>query len=302
MEQLVEELQRAEVGKVLANELLANHTTMKIGGPADILVEPSGLEKLQETMKIIHKYKVKWTAIGRGSNLLVSDLGIEGVVIKLGNGMDHLEIKENEVIAGGGYSLIKLVTIVSKKGLTGLEFAGGIPGSLGGAVYMNAGAHGSDISKVLKKAHILFEDGEMKWLTPDELRFSYRTSLLQKERPGICLEAILNVEEGNREDVVKQLQKNKDYRRDTQPFNYPCAGSIFRNPLPKYAGQLIEEAGLKGYTIGGAKVSEMHANFIVNDNKAKAQDVKDLIDYIKKTILELYNVNLETEVEIIGRK
>ncbi|MEA3320013.1 MAG: UDP-N-acetylmuramate dehydrogenase [Bacillota bacterium] len=302
MEALVKELQEKEVGKVLPNEPLANHTTMKIGGPADVLVEPKSLEKLQETMETINKFQVKWTAIGRGSNLLVSDLGIEGVVIKLGNGMDHFELKENEVHVGGGYSLIKLVTIISKKGLSGLEFAGGIPGSVGGAVYMNAGAHGSDMSKVLKKAHILFEDGKMEWLTADELNFSYRTSILQKERPGICLEAVLMVEQGNREEVVAQLQKNKDYRRDTQPFSYPCAGSIFRNPLPDYAGQLIEKAGLKGHKIGGAKVSDMHANFIVNDDGAKAQDVLDLIAYIKKTILEKYNVQLETEVEIIGRK
>lgn len=302
MDALVKELQEKEVGKVLPNESLSNHTTMKIGGPADVLVEPKSLEKLQETMETINKYKVKWTAIGRGSNLLVSDLGIEGVVIKLGNGMDHLELEGNEVHVGGGYSLIKLVTIISKKGLTGLEFAGGIPGSVGGAVYMNAGAHGSDMSKVLEKAHILFEDGKMEWLTADELNFSYRTSLLQKERPGICLEAVLNVEQGNREEVVAQLQKNKDYRRDTQPFSYPCAGSIFRNPLPEYAGQLIEKAGLKGHKIGGAKVSDLHANFIVNDGGAKAQDVLELIEYIKKTILEKYNVQLETEVEIIGRK
>lgn len=302
MEALLKELQEKEVGKVLPNEPLANHTTMKIGGPADVLVEPKSLEKLQETMETINKYKVKWTAIGRGSNLLVSDLGIEGVVIKLGNGMDHLELEGEEVHVGGGYSLIKLVTIISKKGLTGLEFAGGIPGSVGGAVYMNAGAHGSDMSKVLKKAHILFEDGKMEWLTADELNFSYRTSILQKERPGICLEAVLNVEQGNREEVVAQLQKNKDYRRDTQPFSYPCAGSIFRNPLPDYAGQLIEKAGLKGHKIGGAKVSDMHANFIVNDDGAKAQDVLDLIEYIKETILEKYNIQLETEVEIIGRK
>ncbi|WP_417900627.1 UDP-N-acetylmuramate dehydrogenase [Bacillus haimaensis] len=300
--QLVKELQEANVGKVLPDEPLANHTTMKIGGPADVLVEPSNLDMLQETMKIIHKHDAKWTAIGRGSNLLVSDLGIEGVVIKLGNGMDHLEVSGNEVKVGGGYSLIKLVTIISKQGLTGLEFAAGIPGTVGGAVYMNAGAHGADMSKVLKVAHVLFEDGEMAWLTAEEMNFSYRTSLLQKERPGICLEAVLNVEEGNREDVVATLQKNKDYRRNTQPFNYPCAGSIFRNPLPEYAGALIEKAGLKGYTIGGAKVSEMHANFIVNDNGAKAQDVLDLIAHIKKTVLESFNVQLETEVEIIGRK
>ncbi|MDX5476372.1 MAG: UDP-N-acetylmuramate dehydrogenase [Bacillaceae bacterium] len=304
MNKITKELVDANIGKVFENEPLSNHTTMKIGGPADVLVEPANIEKLQELMSIINKHQEKWTVIGRGSNLLVSDKGIEGVVIKLGAGLDHMELDEEQeqLTVGGGFSLIKLVTIISKKGLSGLEFAGGIPGSVGGAVFMNAGAHGSDISKVLIKARVLFEDGTIEWLSKDEFKFSYRTSILQKERPGIVLEAVFQLTKGERETVVAQLQKNKDYRRDTQPWSHPCAGSIFRNPLPNYAGQLIEESGLKGYSIGGAKISEMHGNFIVNANNAKAQDVLDLIQHVKDTIKEKYDITMETEVEIIGRK
>jgi UDP-N-acetylmuramate dehydrogenase len=302
MEKIALELQEAGVGKVSLNEPLAKHTTMKVGGPADLFIEPKDIESLKKTMEIIKKYALKWRAIGRGSNLLVSDKGIEGAVIKLGNGIDHLEINGTEITVGGGYSLVKLSTFISKKGLSGLEFASGIPGSIGGAVYMNAGAHGSDISKILKKAHILFEDGTMEWLSNEEMEFSYRTSVLQNKRPGICIEAVFQLKEGNREDIVAEMQKNKDYRRETQPWNYPCAGSIFRNPLPNYAGELIERAGLKGYRIGGAKISELHGNFIVNTGNAKAQDVLDLIDHVKKTIRDLYQIEMHTEVEIIGRK
>jgi UDP-N-acetylmuramate dehydrogenase len=302
MDGLFAELQELNIGKVKKNELLSQHTTMKIGGPADLLIEPSSLENIQKVMTFIKECQIPWRAIGRGSNLLVSDKGIEGVVIKLGSGLNHLDINESTITVGGGHSLVSLSTLISKKGLSGLEFASGIPGSVGGAVYMNAGAHGSDISKILTKAHILFEDGSIEWLSNDEMEFTYRTSVLQKNRPGIVLEAEFQLFKGDRTAIVSQMQKNKDYRKETQPWNFPCAGSIFRNPLPNYAGKLIEEAGLKGFQIGGAKISEMHGNFIVNAGNATAKDVLDLIQYIKDKIFDLYGIKMETEVEIIGRK
>jgi UDP-N-acetylmuramate dehydrogenase len=302
MKELLTNLQELNIGKIKENELLAHHTTIKIGGPADIFIEPSSIENLIKLLDFINKHKLKWRAIGRGSNLLVSDKGIEGIVIKLGKGLDHLEINGSEIRVGGGHSLVSLSTLISKKGLSGLEFASGIPGSVGGAVYMNAGAHGSDISKILKKAHILFEDGTMEWLSNEEMEFSYRTSILQNKRPGIVVEAIFQLTEGDRTTIVNQMQKNKDYRKETQPWNYPCAGSIFRNPLPNYAGKLIENAGLKGFSIGGAKISEMHGNFIVNAGNATAEDVLALIQHVKDTIYKLYQIKMETEVEIIGRK
>ncbi|PEI91760.1 UDP-N-acetylenolpyruvoylglucosamine reductase [Bacillus pseudomycoides] len=301
MKQLAKELIEAEVGKVLENEALARYTTMKIGGPADILIVPSSVAGVEKTLDLVKKYNTKWTAIGRGSNLLVSDKGIEGVVIRLGEGLDHLEVEGTTVRVGGGYPLIKLSTLLSRQGLAGLEFASGIPGSVGGAVYMNAGAHKSDMSEILMRARIMFEDGTMKWLTKEEMEFSYRTSVLQTKRPGIVVEAELQLKEGNREEIVGVMQKNKDYRRETQPWNHPCAGSIFRNPLPNSAGDLVEKAGLRGHQIGGAKISEMHGNFIVNAGSASAQDVLDLIAFVKKTIKEKFGVDMHTEVEIIGR-
>ncbi|PFO70572.1 UDP-N-acetylmuramate dehydrogenase [Bacillus cereus] len=301
MEQLVNELIEADVGRVLVNEPLARYTTMKIGGPADILIVPKHVAGIEKTLQLVKQYKTKWTVIGRGSNLLVSDQGIEGVVIRLGEGLDHLEVEKHKVRVGSGYPLIKLSTLLSRQGLAGLEFASGIPGSVGGAVYMNAGAHKSDISSVLSKALILFEDGTIAWLTNKELEFSYRSSVLQTKRPGIVLEAEFQLQAGKREEIVRSMQNNKDYRRETQPWNHPCAGSIFRNPIPHFAGDLVEKAGLRGYRIGGAQISEMHGNFIVNTGGASAQDVLSLIELIKHTIKDKFNVDMHTEVEIIGR-
>ncbi|AHA07161.1 MULTISPECIES: UDP-N-acetylmuramate dehydrogenase [Bacillus] len=301
MEQLVNELIEANVGRVLVNEPLARYTTMKIGGPADILIVPKHVAGIEKILQLVKKYKIKWTVIGRGSNLLVSDKGIEGVVIRLGEGLDHLEVEKHRVRVGGGYPLIKLSTLLSRQGLAGLEFASGIPGSVGGAVYMNAGAHKSDISNILSKALILFENGTIEWLTNRGMEFSYRTSVLQTKRPGIVLEAEFQLQVGEREKIVRNMQKNKDYRRETQPWNHPCAGSVFRNPIPYFAGDLVEKAGLRGYQIGGAQISEMHGNFIINTGGASAQDVLDLISLIKHTIKDKFGVEMHTEVEIIGR-
>lgn len=302
MEKIVQQLRALEVGKVLINEPLANHTTMKIGGPADLFIEPSSLENLEKTMEIIREHQIPWRAIGRGSNLLVSDAGVEGAIIKLGKGLDSLQINGAEIRVGAGFSLVSLSVQISKKGLAGLEFASGIPGSVGGAVYMNAGAHGSDMSKVIEKVYVLFADGTCAWLTNEEMEFSYRTSVLQKKRPGIVLEAVFQLSSGDREEIVAAMQNNKNYRKETQPYNLPCAGSIFRNPLPNYAGQLVQEAGLRGFSIGGAQISPMHGNFIVNTGNGRAEDVLALIDHVKQVIKESKGIQLETEVEIVGRK
>ncbi len=302
MKDFITELKSLNVGIVKENEPLSSHTTIKIGGPADLFIEPSSAGNLKKTMELVREYKLNWRVIGRGSNLLVSDKGIEGVVIKLGGKVNQLEIAETEITVGAGYSLVSLAIAAGKRGLTGLEFASGIPGSVGGAVYMNAGAHGSDISKILTEAHILFEDGTFEWLSNEEMEFSYRTSILQKKRPGIVVEAKFQLTAGNRDEINAVMQKNKDYRKDTQPWNLPCAGSIFRNPLPLYAGKLIQDSGLKGYQIGGAQISTMHGNFIVNAGNATAEDVLQLIEYVQKTIFEKHQVQMETEVEIIGRK
>lgn len=300
MNELARKLKEAEVGKVILKEPLAKHTTLKVGGPADLFIEPNSLEGLQTTLRLVEEAGVPWRAIGRGSNLLVDDAGIEGAVIKLGRGLDNLEVNDEEVTVGGGYPLVGLSAVISRKGLSGLEFAGGIPGSVGGAVYMNAGAHGSDISRILKRAQILFADGTIKWLSNEEMAFSYRTSILQK-KPGICVAAVFQMKKGDRDKIFGEMKEHKNYRRRTQPVDR-CCGSVFRNPLPEHAGHLIESAGLKGRRIGGAKISELHANFIVNIDSAKASDVLGLIDLIKNEIHRQFDVDLHTEVEIIQRK
>jgi len=301
MKTIIEELQANHVGKVKENELLANHTTIKVGGPADIFIEPDSIDKLISVMKVIKKHNLPWRVIGRGSNLLVSDEGIEGAVIKLGKGLDHLEISGTEVRVGAGYSFIVLANTLGRKGLSGLEFAGGIPGSVGGAVYMNAGAHGSDISHILKKARVLFSDGSIEWLSNEEMEYSYRTSVLQNKRPGIVLEAVFELKEGDKALISAEMKKHRSYRRDTQPVK-PCCGSVFRNPLPDHAGKLIQEANLKGFSIGGAQISELHGNFIVNNGSAKAEDVLNLISHMKETVLERNGIEMHTEVEIVKRK
>lgn len=302
MEQFAEKLRNENIGQVIINEPLSKHTTIKLGGPAQVYVEPNNIESLKRLMELIRLEKKDWFVIGRGSNLLVKDGGLKCVVINLAKGVQHLEfVDEETIVVGAGYPLVKLVTVMSRKGFSGLEFAGGIPGSVGGAVYMNAGAHGSDMSKIVKRVHVLFPDGTMKWLSNEDMEFSYRTSRLQKER-GIVVEAELQLKKGNVNAIVAEMQKYKDYRRETQPWNDPCCGSVFRNPLPEYSGALIEKAGLKGKQIGGVMISPLHGNFIVNvdKEKAKAQDVLDLINLIKETIKEKFNIELETEVEIVG--
>lgn len=302
MKKIIEQLNDLQVGIIKENELLASYTTMKVGGPADLFIEPNSIKNLEKVIHILKESQIPYLVIGRGSNLLISDAGVEGAVIRLGNGLNELEIEGNTVTVEAGYSLVALSTLVSRQGLSGLEFASGIPGSVGGSVYMNAGAHGSEMKKVVKKVLILLEDGTIRWFTNEEMKFSYRTSVLQKEIKGIILKVVFELTEGNKEEIISQMQNNKDYRKTTQPYNMPCSGSVFRNPLPNYAGKLIEEANLKGYSIGGAQVSLMHANFIVNANNATTSDIMDLINYIKKTIYDLNGIELHTEVEILGRK
>ncbi|CAM3264871.1 UDP-N-acetylmuramate dehydrogenase [Brevibacillus invocatus] len=299
MKQIAEELKQAGIEKVWTVEPLANHTTWRIGGPADLLIQPKDKESLIKVLQIVHRHEIPWSVIGRGSNLLVRDRGIRGAVLKVTEGLSHCEFRGEEVCVGAGYSMIRLAMETGKMGLTGMEFAGGIPGTVGGAVYMNAGAHGSDLSRILIEAEILFEDGEVKVLTNEEMNFSYRTSLLQ-QRKGIVVEARFRLQPGDRKEIAATLAANKERRRETQPLQMPCAGSVFRNPPGDHAGRLIEAAGLKGYRYGGAQVSEIHANFIVNRGGATATDVLTLINHIRSTIQTKFGVDLHPEVLVVG--
>lgn len=299
MQELVSELLAGDVGEVLQNEPLAPYTTWKIGGPADVMIVPSSKEKLAETVTILGRRGIPWFLLGRGSNLLVADSGYRGAVIRLGGAFEQVRFEQESVYAGAALSFIKLSVLAGKEGLTGLEFAGGIPGTVGGAVYMNAGAHGSDVSRILIKTEVLLETGQWKTMELADMQFAYRHSLLHESR-GIVTEAVFKLQSGDRKEIAAAMAVNKDRRRRTQPLQMPCAGSTFRNPPGHFAAKLIEEAGLKGFRVGDAEVSLQHANFIVNHGKATAGDVLGLIGHIQAVVKERYGVELKTEVMKVG--
>lgn len=295
------DLKNARVGEVRFDESLASHTTWKIGGPADALVIPGNREELSQLLRLLHRHGVNWQVLGRGSNTLATDKGFRGVIVKLGDAFGEACFDGNTVTAGASYSFIKLSVLAGKEGLTGLEFAGGIPGSVGGAVYMNAGAHGSDVSRLFQSADIVWEDGNEATLNGEQMRFSYRHSVLQ-ERRGIVTRAAFLLEQGDRKEIAAAMASYKDRRRRTQPLQQATAGSVFRNPPGDHAARLIEAAGLKGAREGGAEVSPIHANFIVNLGGATAEDVLTLIGRIQSTIEDRFGVRLVPEVLLMGER
>ncbi|WP_282941532.1 UDP-N-acetylmuramate dehydrogenase [Paenibacillus sp. RC67] len=301
MQQVITQLLSGAYGDCRLKEPLAPHTTWKIGGPADVLLIPRTKEQLVEAVKLLYQHQTSWTVLGRGSNMLVADKGIRGIVLKLGPSMETLRFDGDIVYAGGAYSLIKLSVMASKEGLTGFEFFGGIPGTVGGAVYMNAGAHGSDVSRILLRAEVLLPTGELVTMQQADFEYDYRHSLLQKE-PGIVTEAVFQLQFGDKKEIIETTAAYKERRLRTQPLQLPCAGSVFRNPEGHFAAKLIEEAGLKGYKVGGAEVSPLHANFIVNTGKATAQDVLTLIEQVQRIVLEKNGIKLVPEVLVVGER
>lgn len=301
MEQLVAELEQARIGRVRLHEPLAGHTTWKIGGPADLFIMPDSEEELAAALSVLHRRDIPWCVLGRGSNTLVSDKGVRGAVIKLGEGFDDIRFEDDTVTVGASYSFIKLSVMAGKEGLTGLEFAGGIPGTVGGAVYMNAGAHNSDISRILQSVDVTWEDGSREVLGKEQMEFTYRHTLLH-ERRGIVTRAVFLLANGDRKEIAAAMATYKDRRRRTQPLQMACAGSVFRNPPNDHAARLIEAAGLKGLREGGAEVSQVHANFIVNHGDATAEDVLTLMRRVQLTIEQKNGIVLVPEVLLMGER
>ncbi|MGL4662653.1 MAG: UDP-N-acetylmuramate dehydrogenase, partial [Culicoidibacterales bacterium] len=254
---------------------------------------------LVKTLKAIHSQGKAFKVIGKGSNLLPSDDIYNGVIIYCDKGLDYLEINSDTgvVRVGAGYSLIKLAIDVAKKGLTGFEFASGIPGNIGGAVFMNAGIKQNEMKDCISRVKIVRGSGDVMWLDNREMEFGYRKSILQEHRDWICTEVEIQLQQGDKEEITKQIQHLREIRQKGQPLSLPNCGSVFRNPLPHYAGQLIEDVGLKGFSIGGAKVSDVHANFIVNTGDATAENVMHLIEHIRSVVFEKHGVHLHLEVE-----
>lgn len=301
MQHVIAQLREAGISGLKENVRLAEYTTLRIGGPCDLLIIPEHRDELVAALRILRENKVPWVQLGRGSNMLVSDKGIRGAVIKLGKAFEHYRFEGELAVAGGAVSFVKLSVMAAKQGLTGLEFAGGIPGTVGGAVYMNAGAHGSDVSRVLQSAEVVLETGELALWDVNDLQFGYRHSRLQ-EQPGIVTEAVFRLRKGDRKEIAASMATFKDRRRKTQPLQMACAGSVFRNPEGTYAAKLIEEAGLKGLRHGGAQVSTQHANFIVNTGNATAQDVLALMDQIQTAVYEKFGIRLVPEVLLMGER
>ena len=296
---IVSKIEKAEIGKVERNPLLSKYTTYKVGGKALAIVYPKNVDGLIKLLRLLKENDVKYKILGNGSNLLFSDSLFEGIIIKLSS-FDEVEFfGNNKVRVGAGYSLIKLSLLTAKKGLAGLEFASGIPGTVGGAVFMNAGAYKSDMGYVVQEVKVLTPDYKIITLENKELNFHYRSSFLQKHPEYICLEVIIKLKKGDREILNEVINERRERRRESQPLEYPSAGSVFRNPDGGFAGKMIEDLGLKGYSNGGAKVSEKHANFIINYNKATSKDIKELIDYVHDAVLKEYNVDLKIEQEFV---
>ena len=284
---------------VRINEPMKNHTTFKIGGPAQYYVTPESVTQIQEVVSLCKDKNISLHVIGNGSNILVGDDGVDGVVLALFNTFSDYEIKDNVITAQAGMSLIKLAVIALREGLTGLEFASGIPGSVGGAVYMNAGAYDGQMKDVVTSVTVLDEAGNIRILGRDELDMGYRTSAVAKNNM-IVLQVVIELKSGDKEQIKARMNQLSELRKQKQPLEYPSAGSTFKRPEGYFAGKLIADAGLKGYSIGGAAVSEKHAGFVVNMGGATAKDVVELTDYIKKRIMEQFGVTLELEVKRIG--
>lgn len=294
---VISEIKKLKVGKVFSNIDLKKYTTYKLNEKALGLALPNDIENLIKLISFLDKEEIKYKILGNGSNLIFTKY-YDGILIKLDE-FDSLDINDNIVTVGAGYSLIKLSYKVANLGLSGLEFASGIPGTVGGAIYMNAGAYKSDMGYVVKSIKVLTPDYSIITMNNKELDFHYRTSFLMKNSDYICLEATIVLNKKNKDEILEIMEDRKQRRMESQPLEYPSAGSVFRNPENDYAGRLIESIGYKGKCINGAKVSEKHANFIINTGNATGSDIKKLIYEIKDKVKKEYGVDLKIEQEII---
>ncbi len=291
-------VKKNKLGKLLEEFSLKGYNTYNVNGKARYIVYPNDVEGLKGIVRYLKENNLKYQVLGYGSNVIFYNKYYDGVIIKL-DLFNNLEIKNNKVIVGSGYSLIKVALKTAKLGLTGLEFASGIPGSVGGAVVMNAGAYKSDMGYVVQKVKVLTPDLEVKTLYNKDLNYHYRTSFLKENKDYIVLEATLSLKHGKKEAIMDLIKTRKEKRFASQPLEYPSAGSVFRNPKDMYAGELIEKSNLKKTNINGAEVSEKHANFIINKGKCSGKDIADLIELVQKKVKEDHGVDLILEQEII---
>lgn len=298
--QVKEDLEKLDVGEMIEDEPMYKHTTYKVGGPARIYLKVKDVDSLIKTIKYCGKHRVKYLVIGRGSNLLFSDREYEGLIISLNECFNEIKVNGSTMIAQAGVPMISLSYQAAKIGLSGFEFMGGIPGSIGGGIYMNAGAYKYDLASVVKTVTLLNEKHEVVTFNNEQMDFSYRHSICQDNRKLIVLEVTFELTAKSPDEIKAILDKRKERRMSSQPWNMPSAGSVFRNPQDKPAWQYIDECGLRGYEIGGAQVSPKHSNFIVNNGYASAKDIYDLIMLVQEKVNEKFGVKLRREVGLIN--
>lgn len=280
-------------------EPMSLHTTFRIGGPADLFVTPGSIQAVADSIRICKETQTPYAVIGNGSNLLVSDTGYRGVIIQIGRNLNQVSVNGEEIRAQAGAMLSVIAKTALSESLTGFEFASGIPGTLGGAAVMNAGAYGGEMKDVLTEVTVLTREGEIRTVPAGKLEMGYRTSLAAKNG-WIILEAVLKFQKGDAEAIRGRMEELKMQRVTKQPLDLPSAGSTFKRPEGYFAGKLIMDAGLRGFTVGGAQISEKHCGFVVNKGGATAEDVRNLICAVQKKVQEDAGVKLEPEVKFLG--
>ena len=289
---------RARCRDVREAELLRKHVTFRIGGPADILLVPRSIDELRAVAGYLFSERLPFVVLGAGSNVLISDAGIRGIVIKIGKGLDRIVYEDETIIAEAGVGLPHLAREAATRGLSGLEFAAGIPASVGGAAVMNAGAHGHAMQEIVRSVRAVMSAGEAVFDSP-ALQYGYRTSILQRE-PAIVLEVTLRLTAADPSSVRRRMDEWLRHRGETQPIGPASSGCVFRNPVADHAGRLIDLAGAKGLAVGGARVSELHANYILNTGEATAADVVDLMNKVSALVMEKFGKRLEPEIKFLG--
>ena len=301
MEKVTKIIQNQELGQVFLNEEMKYHTTMRTGGKVAVLFIPDSMESLITVVRYLILVNIDYKIMGRGSNVIFGDEFHDIFVIKLSKCLEDLTESNESIVVGSGFSTMKLAKMLSKKGIPGFEFAGGIPGAIGGAIFMNAGAHTSDFSQLVESVTTITNDGAIKVYNNQECKFGYRSSIFQENKEVIISVTFIKKTE-DPASIYKRMLGNLAYRKDMQPLTEPSCGSTFVNPQGHHAGQLIEECGLKGYVVGGAQVSTKHANFVINSGDATTCDIIKLIELIKYKVKKETGIQLETEIEFIGIK
>jgi len=284
---------------ILIDEPMKRHTTFRIGGPADYFIMPEGIKEVKDVVTLCRQEKMPYYIMGNGSNLLVGDKGYRGVIIQIYKNMNVITVTGSTVTAQAGALLSKVAGAAYESGLAGFEFASGIPGTIGGAVMMNAGAYGSEMKDRILSATVLTDENEVRILGKEELELGYRTSVIAR-KGYLVLTVELGLEAGDQREIKKQLDILKDERVSKQPLEYPSAGSTFKRPEGHFAGKLIQDSGLKGFQVGGAQVSEKHSGFVINKDQATAADVVSLMEQVREKVYQQFGVSLEPEVKRLG--